>query len=88
MYTIMHPILEPYQSGMLQVSPIHQIYYEVSGNPHGKTVVYLHGGPGAGTTPTARGFFILKNIALFYLINAAVENLYLTAALKKIPLGI
>lgn len=67
MYTIMHPILEPYQSGMLQVSPIHQIYYEVSGNPHGKTVVYLHGGPGAGTTPTARGFFNPKKyrIVLF-----------------------
>lgn len=42
----MYPILEPYQSGMLRVSPIHQIYYEVSGNPHGKTVVYLHGGGG------------------------------------------
>jgi proline iminopeptidase len=43
----MHPITEPHQSGLLAVSPRHQIYWEVSGNPHGKPVVFLHGGPGA-----------------------------------------
>ena len=53
----MHPITEPHQSGLLAVSPRHQIYWEVSGNPHGKPVVFLHGGPGAGTIPAQRGFF-------------------------------
>lgn len=53
----MYPITEPHQSGLLAVSERHQIYYEVSGNPHGKPVVFLHGGPGAGTVPAQRGFF-------------------------------
>ena len=41
----MYQIQEPYQSGHLAVSKIHQIYYEVSGNPQGKSVIFLHGGP-------------------------------------------
>lgn len=53
----MYPIGEPYLSGLLPVSDIHQIYYEVSGNPQGKPVVFLHGGPGGGTSPAQRGFF-------------------------------
>lgn len=53
----MYPIQEPYQSGLLAVSPIHQIYYEVSGNPHGKPVIFLHGGPGGGSSPRHRGLF-------------------------------
>jgi hypothetical protein len=38
------PLIEPYDSGFLQVSSIHSIYYEQSGNKEGKPVVYLHGG--------------------------------------------
>lgn len=53
----MHPIREPHHSGMLQVSDIHQIYWEESGNPQGIPVVFLHGGPGAGTVPAYRSFF-------------------------------
>ena len=53
----MYQIQEPYQSGHLAVSPIHQIYYEVSGNPQGKPVIFLHGGPGGGCSPLHRGFF-------------------------------
>lgn len=53
----MYPITEPHCSGMLPVSGIHQIYYEVSGNPKGKPVLFLHGGPGSGTVPAQRGFF-------------------------------
>ncbi len=33
---------------MLRVSAVHEIYYEESGNPQGKPVVFLHGGPGRG----------------------------------------
>jgi len=50
------PIL-PYETGFLQVSPIHNIYYEISGNPEGKPVIVCHGGPGGGTTPTMRSYF-------------------------------
>ena len=53
----MHPIREPIRSGLLQVSGIHQIYWEESGNPDGLPVIFLHGGPGAGASPACRGFF-------------------------------
>ena len=42
------PAFEPYQTGMLKVSDIHTIYWEASGNPKGKPVMVLHGGPGGG----------------------------------------
>jgi proline iminopeptidase len=40
----------------LQVSPIHNIYYEQAGNPDGRPVVFLHGGPGGGLVPEYRRF--------------------------------
>lgn len=49
--------IEPYDSGRLKVSAIHELYYEQCGNPKGKPVVYLHGGPGAGLIPEYRQFF-------------------------------
>ena len=54
--TLYDPI-EPYDSGHISVSEVHQLYYEQSGNPNGKPVVFLHGGPGAGLTPDYRRFF-------------------------------
>lgn len=53
----LYPPIEPYQIGMLQVSELHQIYYEQSGNPQGKPVVVLHGGPGGGSQPFYRQYF-------------------------------
>ena len=53
----MYPIQEPRRSGLLQVSELHQIYWEESGNPDGIPVIFLHGGPGAGASPQSRGFF-------------------------------
>ncbi len=53
----MYNFTEPYDEGMLPVSPLHTLYYEQSGNPRGKPVVFLHGGPGGGTVPEYRGFF-------------------------------
>ncbi len=52
-----YPNIEVNQSGMLQVSDIHQVYWEESGNPNGKPVIFVHGGPGGGTSPETRGFF-------------------------------
>ena len=54
--TLYDPI-EPYDSGHLQVTPVHQLYYEQCGTPNGKPVVFLHGGPGAGLVPDYRRFF-------------------------------
>lgn len=49
--------IEPYATGFLKVSDLHTIYWEQSGNPSGHPVVFLHGGPGGGTSPSNRRFF-------------------------------
>ncbi|XP_076904148.1 proline iminopeptidase-like [Bidens hawaiensis] len=49
--------IEPYATGMLKVSDVHTINWEQSGNPSGHPVVFLHGGPGGGTSPSNRRFF-------------------------------
>jgi len=49
--------IEAYDSGHIKVSNVHQLYYEQCGNPNGKPVVFLHGGPGAGLISDYRRFF-------------------------------
>lgn len=49
--------IEPYRSGFLNVDGGHTIYFEESGNPDGKPVVFLHGGPGGGSDPKHRRYF-------------------------------
>ncbi len=51
------PEIQPYQTGYLKVSGIHEIYYECCGNPDGKPVFVLHGGPGGSSSPYMRQFF-------------------------------
>jgi proline iminopeptidase len=53
----LYPPIEPYESGFLPVSGGHRLAYELCGNPKGRPVVFLHGGPGAGCSPTHRRFF-------------------------------
>ncbi|NMN94788.1 prolyl aminopeptidase [Antrihabitans stalactiti] len=53
----LYPAIEPYVSGHLDVGDGQQIYWECSGNPDGKPAVFLHGGPGGGTSPFQRQFF-------------------------------
>ncbi len=53
----LYPPLNPYRTGQLQVSELHRIYFEESGNPNGKPVVFLHGGPGGATQADHRRFF-------------------------------
>jgi proline iminopeptidase len=62
-----YPAIKAYNTGFLRVSPVHELYYEESGNPKGKPVVFLHGGPGGGTDPKMRRFFNPKRyrIVLF-----------------------
>jgi proline iminopeptidase len=54
---ILYPPIEPYDTGILIAGEGNRIAYEQSGNPEGKPVVFLHGGPGAGTSPWHRRFF-------------------------------
>ncbi|MDH4313430.1 MAG: prolyl aminopeptidase [Gammaproteobacteria bacterium] len=53
----LYPPIEANRSGTLDVGDGHQLYYEECGNPHGKPVVFLHGGPGGGCNANMRRFF-------------------------------
>ena len=53
----LYPPIEPYHTDRLRVSPVHELYFEESGNRAGKPVVFLHGGPGGGSDPKQRRFF-------------------------------
>jgi proline iminopeptidase len=53
----LYPPIEPYATGMLDVGDGQQMYWEECGNPSGKPVVFLHGGPGGGIQPQARRLF-------------------------------
>ncbi len=57
----MYPAIAPFDTGRLKVDGIHELYYEQSGNPDGVPVVFLHGGPGAGSSPRHRQFFDPKH---------------------------
>lgn len=52
----LYPDIEPFDSGFLNVDARHRMYYEQCGNPQGKPVVILHGGPGAGCGAKIRRF--------------------------------
>ena len=62
-----YPEIEPYRTGHLKVSELHSIYFEEVGNPNGKPIVFVHGGPGGGVDPFMRRFFDPKvwRIVLF-----------------------
>jgi proline iminopeptidase len=53
----LYPAIEPYESGMLDVGEGHSLHWELCGNPDGKPVVFLHGGPGGGSSPDHRRQF-------------------------------
>jgi proline iminopeptidase len=53
----LYPELEARVSTLIDVGDRHRVYVEESGNPEGRPVVFLHGGPGGATTPTHRRFF-------------------------------
>ena len=55
--TSLYPAIEPFRSGWLDVGDGHEIYFEESGNPDGKPCIFVHGGPGGGSSPEARQFF-------------------------------
>lgn len=53
----LYSALEPYRQSTLPVSSLHTLYFEEAGNPEGKPVIFLHGGPGGGIVPIYRQFF-------------------------------
>ncbi len=52
-----YPEIEPYQTEFFKVSDLHTLYVEQSGNPNGRPIVFLHGGPGGGTNSDHRRYF-------------------------------
>jgi len=57
----LYPALDTKSEGLLRVDDMHEIYWEVSGNPNGVPILFVHGGPGAGTAPAHRRFFDPKH---------------------------
>ena len=53
----LYPEIEPYETGRLDVGDGHSLYWELCGNRDGKPVVFLHGGPGGGSSPDHRRQF-------------------------------
>jgi len=54
---VLYPKTSPHATGMLQVSSLHTIFWERSGNPLGESVIVIHGGPGGGSQPAYRQYF-------------------------------
>jgi proline iminopeptidase len=52
-----YPPVEPLESGLLEAGDGHTLYWETVGNPEGVPAVFLHGGPGGGTSPGTRRYF-------------------------------
>ena len=51
------PEIEPFDSGHLDVDGLHAVYYEQCGNPKGKPAMFIHGGPGGGSSAVHRRFW-------------------------------
>ena len=51
------PEIEPFDEAWLKVGDVHTVHYEQVGNPRGKKVLFLHGGPGGGLDPVYRRYF-------------------------------
>ncbi len=56
-HSYLHPPRDPFDQRMMDVGDGHKIYVEQSGNPSGRAVVVLHGGPGGGCSPAMRRYF-------------------------------
>ncbi len=64
---VLFPKIEVREKGFLQVSDIHTIYWERSGNPNGKKILVIHGGPGGGSQPRYRRYNLTKEVAVLQL---------------------
>jgi len=66
MKTKLFPEVQPLRQGWLDVGDGHEVHWQASGNPEGRPVVWLHGGPGSSASPLHRRFF---DPALFWIIQ-------------------
>ncbi|OIR04553.1 proline iminopeptidase [mine drainage metagenome] len=53
----LYPELDTFIENTIKVDDLHEVYYEICGNPTGEPIVFLHGGPGSGCNPMQRRFF-------------------------------
>jgi proline iminopeptidase len=53
----LYPPIDPFDQRVLEVGEGHRVYVEQCGNPDGRPVVVLHGGPGGGCSPAMRRYF-------------------------------
>lgn len=53
----LYPEISAYHSEKLDVGKRHSLYLELSGNPNGEPILFVHGGPGGGCSPEHRRFF-------------------------------
>ena len=84
----LYPAIQPYNSGMLRVSGVHEIYYEECGNPNGKPAVFVHGGPGGGCDNRSRAASSIRTpIASCCSTSAAAARAGRTPAWSTTPPG-
>ena len=53
----LYPETTPFNESFIKVSDLHTVHFEQCGNPHGKPILFVHGGPGGGIDPIYRRFF-------------------------------
>jgi len=76
LYTL-YPEISPYHATWIDRPQGHKIYVELSGNPQGKPIIFLHGGPGGALTQN-KGNFLIQNITKsFFLIKGAADKVSL-----------
>lgn len=53
----LYPPVEPFDQRVIDMGDGHRVYVEQCGNPKGRPVVVVHGGPGGGCSPAMRRYF-------------------------------
>lgn len=69
--TALYPPIKAYDKFMLKVSDIHSIAVSQYGNPKGKPVLFVHGGPGGGTDPAVRSSLQCVITPIYILVQMA-----------------
>jgi proline iminopeptidase len=78
-----YPVIEPYKTFQLPVSDLHTLYVEESGNPQGNPVIFVHGGPGGGTSGVDRRYFDPKAYRIILFDQRGAGKSTPTAELKE-----
>ena len=71
----LYPEINPYKESFIKGDDTHEIFVEESGNPEGRPILFLHGGPGGGTGVLNKGDFLIQAIIeLYYLTREVAEK--------------